>query len=152
MFKNTPHAAANHVLINEYNPGEGIMPHEDGGAYAHVVATISLGASIVLDVYPKRLPGDQEADEEKERSAWRILQEPGSLLVTTGEAYTSLLHGISSIETDEDLREGTVVNWSLLGEQGKYENGINERGTRISLTYRDVLKVSKVGIGILGRR
>ncbi|KAF2432028.1 hypothetical protein EJ08DRAFT_732783 [Tothia fuscella] len=151
IFKDTPHKSANHVLINEYKPGEGIMPHEDGGAYAHVVATISLGASIVLDIYDKRGDGDVENENEKGVRR-RILQEPGSLLVTTGEAYTSLLHGIEEIERDEGLGEDGVVNWKLLGDKSKFEGGVNERGTRVSLTYRDVLKVSKVGIGILGRR
>src|ERR1700742_3358607 len=32
-FENSPHKAPNHVLVNEYKSGEGIMPHEDGPAY-----------------------------------------------------------------------------------------------------------------------
>jgi alkylated DNA repair protein alkB family protein 6 len=151
VFKDTKHAAPNHVLINEYKAGEGIMPHEDGAAYSPVVATVSLCASLVLDVWEKRKEGD-DGPGEKDKASLRILQEPGSLLITTGEAYTSLLHGISPITEDIDLREETVVNWNLLGDKAKFEGGVNERGTRISLTYRDVLKVSKVGIGILGRR
>jgi alkylated DNA repair protein alkB family protein 6 len=138
-------------LINEYKPGEGIMLHEDGAAYSPVVATVSLGASLVLDIWDKRKDGEGDIGE-KDKAGLRILQESGSLLITTGDAYTSLLHGISPITKDEDLREETVVNWSLLGNKAKFEGGVNERGTRISLTYRDVLKVSKVGIGILGRR
>jgi alkylated DNA repair protein alkB family protein 6 len=125
------------------------MPHEDGAAYSPVVATVSLGASLVLEVWEKR--GEEERDDSGQKSL-RILQEPGSLLVTTGDAYSSLLHGISEIEVDEDLREETVVNWSLLGNKAQFEDGVNKRGIRISLTYRDVLKVNKVGIGILGRR
>jgi alkylated DNA repair protein alkB family protein 6 len=137
------------VLINEYNPGEGIMPHEDGAAYAHVVATVSLGAPIVLDIYEKR---GEDGDGQSAEIKHRILQEPGSLLVTVGEAYESLLHGISPITKDEKLE--TVVNWEQLGDKRRFEltGGVNERATRISLTYRDVLKVSKVGIGILGKR
>jgi alkylated DNA repair protein alkB family protein 6 len=149
IFAHTKHAAPNHVLINEYKAGEGIMPHEDGAAYSPVVATVSLGASLVLEVWEKKGDGAKEDPGMKSR---RILQEPGSLLVTTGEAYTSLLHGISEIEVDEDLTEETVVNWNLLGDKTQFQDGVNKRGTRISLTYRDVLKVSKVGIGILGRR
>lgn len=124
------------------------MPHEDGAAYAPVVATVSLGAPIVLDLYEKS--GEGRGMEAKHR----ILQEPGSLLVTTGEAYESLLHGISPITKDEGLNAETVVNWELLGDKKRFEltNGTHERATRISLTYRDVLKVSKVGIGILGKR
>ena len=62
------HGGPNHVLINEYRPGEGIMPHEDGPAYHPVVATVSLGAPIVLDIFEKR-----EGASEKR---WRVLQEP----------------------------------------------------------------------------
>ncbi|XP_073405187.1 uncharacterized protein [Dendrobates tinctorius] len=42
---------ANHVLVNEYNPGEGIMPHEDGPLYYPTVTTISLGSHTLLDFY-----------------------------------------------------------------------------------------------------
>jgi alkylated DNA repair protein alkB homolog 6 len=153
-------------LINEYKPGEGIMPHEDGAAYSPLVATISLAAPIVLDLYEKIEDSNDENGAENATAAtniqrdddgrpvpqFRILQEPGSLLITRGKAYEVLLHGISPIRRDENLDPDTVVNWSLLGDKTKFENGVNERETRISLTYRDVLKVSKVGFGILGRR
>jgi alkylated DNA repair protein alkB homolog 6 len=164
-------------LINEYKPGEGIMPHEDGAAYAPVVATVSLGGTLVLDLWTKTESSDspeeakeseiepskedgEEAPEPSQRSLpnsqtyYRILQEPRSLLITTDKAYASLLHGISPITHDENLGPETVVNWDLLGDKEKIEKagGVNERSVRVSLTYRDVLKVSKVGLGILGRR
>ncbi|GFS16258.1 alpha-ketoglutarate-dependent dioxygenase alkB homolog 6 [Elysia marginata] len=41
----------NHVLVNEYLPGQGIMPHEDGPLFYPVVSTISLGSHTVLDFY-----------------------------------------------------------------------------------------------------
>lgn len=44
----------NHVLINAYEPGQGIMPHQDGPAYAPLVAILSLGAPCVLRFYPQR--------------------------------------------------------------------------------------------------
>ncbi|EON69342.1 hypothetical protein W97_08602 [Coniosporium apollinis CBS 100218] len=142
VFSETPHQAPNHVLVNEYRAGEGIMPHEDGGAYAEVVATVSLGAATVLDF-------DQDRDNISAPFS-RILQEPRSLLITIGSAYTELLHGIASVETDTDLNEETVANWTLLGEPDRFADGKSERETRISLTYRDVLKVSKVGTKLLG--
>jgi alkylated DNA repair protein alkB family protein 6 len=142
------------VLVNEYAPGEGIMPHEDGPAYSPVVATVSLGGAVVLDLYAKEEARGCEKEDEEGRCkpVWRILQEPGSLLVTVGEAYVTLLHGIAPVAVDEDLGPSTVANWSLLGDAGKFDGGRNVRETRTSLTYRDVLKVSKLGIGILGRR
>ena len=43
-FTSSPHQRPNHVIMNEYLPGQGIMPHEDGPSYHPVVATISLGS------------------------------------------------------------------------------------------------------------
>ena len=160
IFKDSPHGGANHCLLNEYLPGQGIMPHEDGAAYHPVVATVSLSGTLVLDVYEKpshdALNGDTaESGELSPRKQWRILQEPRSLLVTTGAAYTDTLHGIAEIKEDVDLSESTVANWDLLGE-GKQAlidaGGKNERTTRLSLTFRDVLKVSKLGSTIFGKR
>ena len=85
---------------------------------------------------------------------WRILQEPRSLLVTSGELYSEYLHGIADVEEDVDLGAGTVANWSLLRSSSDFQDGKNPRGTRTSLTYRDVLKVSKLGgkLGLLPKR
>ncbi|KAE8332065.1 hypothetical protein BDV39DRAFT_137321 [Aspergillus sergii] len=141
IFADAPHEAPNHVLVNEYRPGQGIMPHEDGAAYYPLVATVSLGAPIVLDLYQK----GQGLDGEDRRPQQRILQERRSLLVTTKEIYTDYLHGIAEITRDEGLGPESICNWGLLREQVRYRCGWFERETRISLTYRDVLKVAKVG-------
>ncbi len=42
---------ANHVLLNEYTPGQGILPHTDGPLFFPVIATVSLGSHTVLDFY-----------------------------------------------------------------------------------------------------
>lgn len=151
LFSDSPHHAPNHVLINEYNPNEGIMPHEDGAAYYPIVATVSLSSTLCLDIYEKNQDGENIRLNSTPK--WRVLQEPRSLLVTCGSAYIDTLHGISEIEIDEDLRPDTVANWSLLGDSKTLvdNGGKNMRKTRISLTYRDVLKVSKVGARLLGR-
>lgn len=134
------------------------MPHEDGKAYASVVATVSLGGTVCLSITPK--PSSDENDEgmklTQEDGKWkvptRILQEPRSLLITTGEAYESLLHGVDAVEVDEALNADTVANWALLEDRSPFEDagGRNVRGTRISLTYRDVLKVSSAASKVLG--
>ena len=156
------------------------MPHEDGGAYAEVVATVSLGGGLCLDVMGKSgdeggkedgkgMKGGEDekpsqlqppaADEAQTQETpltlpTRIFQEPRSLLITTGRAYRDLMHGIASIEIDENLNAETVANWGLLSEEGRKrveENGgRNVRGTRVSLTYRDVIKVSKAASRVLG--
>jgi len=41
----------NHVLVNEYEPGQGIMSHEDGPLFYPVVSTINLGSHTFLDFY-----------------------------------------------------------------------------------------------------
>ncbi|KAJ5364117.1 Alpha-ketoglutarate-dependent dioxygenase alkB [Penicillium cataractarum] len=142
IFADAPHAAPNHVLINEYRPGQGIMPHEDGPAYYPLVATVSLGAAIVLDLYEKE---GEEGKEDLRIPRFRVLQERRSLLVTRGKMYTDFLHGIAERVVDGDLGAETVCNWGLLGEKDGFMGGSYERMTRTSLTYRDVLKVAKVG-------
>lgn len=102
------------------------------------MATVSLGAHAVLDVCAK---GDAEVKG-------RILQERRSLLVTTGELYTGFLHGISASEFDVGLERAQISNWDLLGEQTKFAGGTKERGTRVSLTFRDVIKVKNLGKGL----
>ena len=156
IFAASSHGQPNHVLINEYQPGQGIMPHEDGAAYHPIVASVSLRAPIVLDLYKKRDWSDDGIRETRrvregkngEREAspcWRILQEPRSLLVTTQQMYTHVLHGIAETCADHGLGEDTVANWPLLDNRTNFESGAYERQTRISLTYRDVLKVARIG-------
>lgn len=126
------------MLINEYPPGVGIMPHKDGAAYHPVVCTVSLGGSLCLNIYKSKEDGTIDPDP-----AYRILQEPRSLLITIDDLYKDYLHGIAGIEEDVDLR--TVVNWDMLRAPEAFVDGYNRRSTRTSLTYRDVLKVSKLG-------
>ena len=108
-------------------------------------------------------PGDgDENDKRTHPQRWRILQEPRSLLLTLPPAYGDTLHGIQSVEVDYDLHAGSVANWDLLdeGTRAAVRNeedggpGALRRGERVSLTCRDVLKVSKLGGrvgGFLGR-
>ncbi|KAK4114028.1 hypothetical protein N656DRAFT_796546 [Canariomyces notabilis] len=140
LFATSPHGRPNHVLINEYPPSTGIMPHKDGGAYHPVVCTVSLGSSLCLNLYKSKEDGALDPEP-----VWRILQEPRSLLVTTAELYSEYLHGIEPISADVNISEQTIANWSLLRSPSLYRDGLNQRKTRISLTYRDVLKVSKLG-------
>ncbi|KAI9652617.1 MAG: hypothetical protein M1829_001497 [Trizodia sp. TS-e1964] len=142
-FSGSPHNGPNHVLINEYNPGEGIMPHEDGAAYWPVVATISLGAPIVLEITKKRV--EQQEEPRNEGVFGRILLEPRSLLVLTNDMYSNYLHGIAEVSLDGNLGPASISNWALLGSPQSYVSGSYIRRQRTSLTYRDVLNVSKLG-------
>lgn len=138
---------ANHVLVNEYKQGEGIMPHEDGPLYHPTVTTISLGSHTLLDFYTpiSRLDGDAPQTEES-RFLFSLLVKPRSLLILQDEMYQRLLHGIQPF--DQDTMTDKVVNLSaagaLLGET-------LTRDTRVSLTIRHVPKVMKAKL-ILGRK
>ncbi|EHA58024.1 hypothetical protein MCOR27_009076 [Pyricularia oryzae] len=140
IFSDSPHRRPNHVLINEYPSGVGIMPHKDGPAYHPVVCTVSLGGSLCLNIHKSKDDGTLESEP-----SWRVLQEPRSLLITTHDLYTNYLHGIADVNADEGLSEATVANWDLLRSKEPFVGGRNERTVRTSLTYRDVLKVSKLG-------
>ena len=143
LFSPSPHGRPNHCLINEYPPGIGIFPHEDGPAYHPIVATVSMGGHTVLDIYTK----DPQTRLKSDEPTWRILQERRSLLVTTGSMYEETLHGIAEAEVDENLGEGRVVNWNLLRDKTrtscKENGGKMERNLRVSATLRDVLKVMR---------
>jgi len=154
IFGNSPHGAPNHCLVNEYLPGQGIHPHEDGNAYWPVVCTVSLGSHTVLEVSRKShdrhgaygnsiLPAQREGVGLARK--WKILQERRSLLVSTGEVYTDCLHGIEGVAVDEGLGPDSIVNWDMLEDKGGFEEGRRERGKRVSLTFRDVLKVKALG-------
>ncbi|KAI0016702.1 Alkbh6 protein [Xylariomycetidae sp. FL0641] len=140
VFHDSPHQRPNHVLINEYPPGVGIMAHKDGSAYHPVVCTVSLGASLCLNIHKSREDGTLDTVP-----AWRILQEPRSLLITTAELYCDYLHGIADAEEDSELSAQTIANWSLLRSSTAFQHGQNLRGVRTSLTFRDVINVSKLG-------
>ncbi|RGP59269.1 alkylated dna repair protein alkb like 6 [Fusarium sporotrichioides] len=128
---------------------EQMIMDKDGAAYWPVVCTVSLGASLCLNLH--RSKDDGALDPVP---AWRILQEPRSLLITTDQLYTDYLHGIADIQEDVDLDADTVANWDLLCSPDAFANGKNVRQTRTSLTYRDVLQVSKVAnkLGLFMKR
>ncbi|MCJ1336597.1 hypothetical protein MMC09_001875 [Bachmanniomyces sp. S44760] len=150
IFSTSTHHEPNQVLINEYLPGQGIHAHRDGSAYSPIVATISLGSAIVLDIQAHVVPDDPsltttssstEHQRDDQTPHWRILQEPRSLLVSKGPVYEDYTHGIAAVMMDEDLNREGIANWDMLGDQQAYESGSYRRRTRYSMTYRDVERV-----------
>ncbi|XP_062996393.1 alpha-ketoglutarate-dependent dioxygenase alkB homolog 6 [Elgaria multicarinata webbii] len=144
---------ANHVLVNEYRPGEGIMPHEDGCLYFPTVTTINLGSHTLLDFYHPVSRGQQTEDEEEstprteeQRHFQSLLLKPRSLLVLREDMYVRYLHGIRP--APEDAVTEKVANAALCGSA---LGETLQRGTRVSLTIRHVPKVLKTTI-VLGRR
>ncbi|XP_042561926.1 alpha-ketoglutarate-dependent dioxygenase alkB homolog 6-like isoform X1 [Clupea harengus] len=139
--------AANHVLVNEYKPGEGIMPHEDGPLYHPTVTTISLGSHTLLDFYrPIGQCGTEGPQDEESRCLLSLLLRPRSLLILREEMYERLLHGIRN-DWEDTLTE-RVANLSSASAQ---PGGVLTRGTRVSLTIRHVPKVICANL-LLGRK
>ncbi|XP_039784267.1 alpha-ketoglutarate-dependent dioxygenase alkB homolog 6-like [Panicum virgatum] len=120
-------SAINHVLINEYHPNQGIMPHQDGPAYYPVVAIISLASPVVIDFTPHQRLKEQEhtdpqnlqideltgpakmesngsgshergATNESDPACSSLMLMPCSLLIFKDQAYTDYLHGIQDNE------------------------------------------------------
>lgn len=120
----------NHVLVNDYNAGEGIMPHTDGPSYLDRTATISIGGDVILK-FRNRLNAHEigqssTSADRKEEGLDLLLSGGGSLVVFTGDAYSHYLHSI-----DEVSSEVTT------GICGNAEAGIPvKRAHRISLTFR----------------
>lgn len=147
-FDVSPHQRPNHVILNEYYPGQGIMPHQDGPAYHPVVATLSLGSHTVMHYYdlPAREP------------VLSLFLEPRSLVITAQEQYTVRAHGIDSV-TGDRVGEFVWANAEMIGRGlgGGGEGTANPsfptegevllRGTRYSLTFRDVTRVMNVSVG-----
>ncbi|KAG2039041.1 hypothetical protein BDR03DRAFT_860788 [Suillus americanus] len=162
-FDQSPHKGPNHVILNEYHPGQGIMPHEDGPSYHPVVATISLGSHAIFHYY--RYNKDKDSFSVDPGSVGRSIDtaplltlflEPRSVVVTTGELYSTHLHGIDDVYADTFTGDGflllpngshsRIVNRHMIQDEtvvGIIESGGTvERTTRYSLTCRDVEKVA----------
>lgn len=138
---------ANHILVNEYKQGEGIMPHEDGPLYHPTVTTISLGSHTLLDFYTPVSSTEGDAPQtEENRYLFSLLVRPRSLLILQDDMYQRLLHGIQGC--DQDTLTDKVVNLS----PAKAVSGDTlTRATRVSLTIRHVPKVMKAKL-MLGRK
>ncbi|WAR19213.1 ALKB6-like protein [Mya arenaria] len=139
----------NHVLVNEYEAGQGIMPHVDGPLYFPTVSTISLGSHTLLDFYK---PIQEHSESEnmnvnsetiatafEDRYVSSILLQPRSLILVRDDMYTRYLHGIA--ERTDDIINTSVANLDKCV-------GVNvgdkiTRTTRVSLTIRYVPKTIK---------
>ena len=97
------------LIVNEYEPGQGIAPHTDRDCFGPVVASVSVGSDCIMDIH--RRPKVKE-------TAFQIVLERCSLLVLRGAARDQWLHGIRPNKADS-------------------QNGHRiPRGRRLSLTFR----------------
>ena len=154
-------AAPNHVLINAYPAGAGILAHTDGPAYAPVAAILSLGddSPAVIRFYPAAAAG---GGGEPAPPSFSVFLPPRSLLVFKGAAYSDHRHGIEAVDEDgiDDgvLNAGGAAEW-LLDQRGGGGGGtggapggppspltIRRGPLRVSLTVR---RVKRVRAGVL---
>jgi len=118
--------APNHVLINEYYAGEGILPHTDGPEYFPQTATISVGGSDVLLKFSPRLETHEIGLKSQQPEMELLLEGHGSLVLFRDDAYIDYCHSID--ETQQETTSNICAN---------APTGILiERGHRISLTFR----------------
>ncbi|KAH9837750.1 uncharacterized protein C8Q71DRAFT_754299 [Rhodofomes roseus] len=158
-FQSSPHGAPNHIIMNEYLPGQGIMPHEDGPAYHPVVATLSLGSHAVFHYYRYKPSTTADSASNQGRAidpdpVFSVFLEPRSLVITRASLYQTHLHGIDGVHADvfpapSDTASGSsarIANVELLGDAPTRElvanGGTLERRARYSLTCRDVARVA----------
>lgn len=98
------------VIVNEYEPGQGIAPHADcRPCFGPTVTTLSLASACEMEF---RRPHSERAES--------VLLEPRSLLVLSGPARYEWTHSIAKRKTD------------------RTPTGQIRRSRRVSLTFRTV--------------
>jgi alkylated DNA repair protein alkB family protein 6 len=116
----------NHVLVNDYRPSEGIMPHTDGPSYLDRTATISIGGSVILK-FRRRLTTEEIGEGRLYPRLDLLLSGEGSLVVFTGDAYSRYLHSIG---------EGADTEVTTVDCANAEAGVVVKRSHRISLTFR----------------
>ena len=105
-------AEPDQVIVNEYEPGQGISSHIDcEPCFGNMIVSLSLGSGCVMDFTNKR-------DKAKKIPVWLA---PRSIIILRDEARYEWLHGIAPRKSDQ---------W---GGQ------TYERQRRVSLTFRKVI-------------
>lgn len=123
---------ANQVLINEYLPGQGIMPHTDGPIFSPTITTITCGSHTILEFWE---------NNEYRKKVCDLLLERCSLVIIKNDMYAKYLHSICEVATD--VISSSCAN--LLNCGVKYSiNDTLKREIRVSLTIRNVPKILKI--------
>ncbi len=130
-----PSTPPNNVLINQYESGQGIMPHTDGPAYHPTTVVISLCSDTIMTFIPNIMTDRVGLDNADPIEA--IVLRRRSILSFSDEAYTGYLHSIAEVasETVNSTKNCQVVN---MEESKAFEGEIILRAKRFSLTFRHV--------------
>ena len=92
----------NHILINAYEPDEGIAAHTDGPSYFPKVATLSLGSDCVMRY--TILHGREKEEEKGGTTIGEVILEQRSLIITSDILYTDYGHCIPENEEAITIR------------------------------------------------
>lgn len=150
---------ANHVLVNEYLSGQGIMPHFDGPLFYPTITTISCGSHTILEFY-ESITENQDLSETTETEVnnsnsnapnstshnlrklyCKLLIERRSLLILKDDMYHKYLHAID--ELTEDIIDESILNLNQCCDNYTVGEKVS-REKRISLTIRHVPKTTKM--------
>ena len=151
----------NHVLLNEYTPGQGIDAHKDGPLYAPHVCILSLNSTATFEFLEEvSPPGDGAPPTAEESSAAmasaptrtavaRLLLPPRGVLVFSGDAYENKLHRVPPRHEDDPQQVG-LIRLDGEGASAAAAAGGEDclavgarclpRSRRVSLTVRHVLR------------
>jgi len=107
-------AEMNHVLINEYQPGQGIMHHTDGPLYTPFVLIISLESSVLI-TFKRRLQSHEIGSEVvgEQGTVFSVVLQARSAFIFSNDAYSCFLHGIDDTHCDHIGDINTCVNKHL---------------------------------------
>ena len=115
----------NHALINDYQPGEGIMPHTDGPAYYPQVAIVSLNSPAVFQYWT-----------QSRKPCLSVYVEPRSLLVFSGRFYTDLLHSVEAKRSDVWVSDGCGKTYTEVGDSiSELGNPVESRASETASQY-----------------
>ena len=99
------------LIVNEYQPGQGIAPHTDRDCFGAVVASLSLGSDCMMQITPH---------SETKQDAFDIVLQRLSLVVFQGQSREVWRHSIAPRKSDQ--QDGFKI----------------PRQRRVSLTFRTV--------------
>merc|ERR1719242_2341200 len=115
----------NHILINEYAAGQGIMPHKDGPAYYGRVAIISLISTLCISFYSS-IP--LKSNNKECPANMQIILEPRSCLIFEEDLYREMFHTIH--ECPYDIIDENVGNLSMINDRSLKIGNTLPRGER----------------------
>ena len=136
----TTNEKPSHVLINEYQTGQGISPHLDGNLFHPIIATISLGSHTVLNYYEPLNDPNQACSSLESRLKFKVFVPQRSLLLVKDQMFHYYLHGIEELLTDCDTN-------LIIPPCCQQQDSIPlQRKTRVSLTIRHVPNTKRIKI------